>query len=231
MRRIALFFSLILLTLESASAQDAMTLVKKLKAKLDKIQDYEASGILKTDVSFIKIPISNVEIYYKRPDHFKIKKEGGISILPKGGVSVNIISLLESDQFAAVSAGNARIGNTPVSVVKLIPLSEDAHIVLTTLYIDETNLLVLKAITTTKENGTYEMEMTYGKYAASGLPDKVIFIFSTRDYKLPKGVTFEYEGAEKPQTTDEKTQEKKGKIQITYNSYAINKGISDKIFE
>ncbi len=126
MRRIALFFSLILLTLESAPAQDAMTLVKKLKAKLDKIQDYEASGILKTDVSFIKIPISNVEIYYKRPDHFKIKKEGGISILPKGGVSVNIISLLESDQFAAVSAGNARIGNTPVSVVKLIPLSEDA---------------------------------------------------------------------------------------------------------
>ena len=31
-----------------------------------------------------------------------------------------------------------------------------------------------------------------------GLPDKVIFSFNTKDYKLPKGVTFDYDdGAKK----------------------------------
>jgi hypothetical protein len=31
-----------------------------------------------------------------------------------------------------------------------------------------------------------KLEMSYGKYIAYGLPDKVIFSFNTKDYKLPK---------------------------------------------
>ena len=63
-----------------------------------------------------------------------------------------------------------------------------------------------------------------------GLPDKVIFSFNTKDYKLPKGITFEYEKGD-----DKKKQEalknKKGKVEITYSGYTINKGVDDKIFE
>ena len=36
-------------------------------------------------------------------------------------------------------------------------------------------LLIRRAKTTTRDNGTYELEMTYGAYGAYGLPDKIIF--------------------------------------------------------
>ena len=72
------------------------------------------------------------------------------------------------------------------------------------------------------------MEMKYGKYASYGLPDKVIFSFSTKDYKLPKGVTLEFETGDAPKQT---LKNKKGKVEIVYTSYAINKGIADSEFK
>ncbi len=90
--------------------------------------------------------------------------------------------------------------------------------------------MVKKAKTTTKENGTYELEMTYGKYAEYGLADKVIFTFNTKDYKLPKGVTFDYDDGTKKEDTD-KTKNKKGKVEITYSVYTINKGVPDSVFQ
>jgi hypothetical protein len=103
--------------------------------------------------------------------------------------------------------------------------------VLSTLYIDDSLLLIKKSKTTTKENGTYELEMTYGKYAVYGLADKVIFSFNSKDYKLPKGVTFDYDdGTEKEQNAD-KLKNKKGKVEITYSDYIINKGVSDSVFQ
>ncbi len=212
-------------------AQDVTALVNKVKAKLDLVKDYKAEGRLKTDVAFLKIPVSKVNVFYKNPDRFKIKKDGGISLLPKGGVSINLGSLMTSGQFVAVPAGEATIGSSQYTIVKLLPLKENGDVVLTTMYIDDQNLLIKKATTTTKENGTYEMEMTYGKYASLGLPDKVVFSFNTKDYKLPKGVTFEYDSGEKPRSFEDKAKNKKGKVEITYNSYSINQGIPDSVFE
>jgi hypothetical protein len=114
-----------------------------------------------------------------------------------------------------------------LKVVKLLPNSGDGNVVLTTFYIDEKALLIRKTSVTTKQSGTYDIEMDYGKFAAWGLPDKMVFVFSTKDYKLPKGVTFEYEkGGQKPKTVKEDM----GKVEITYNNYVINKGVNDKVF-
>ena len=70
--------------------------------------------------------------------------------------------------------------------------------------------------------------MSYGKYIAYGLPDKVVFAFNTKDYKLPKGVTLEFE-TDKPDK--EKLKNRKGRVEITYSSYTINKGVSDAEFK
>ena len=78
----------------AAFSQNEEALLKKVKAKLEKVTDYEASGKMKLDVSFINAPESNVTIYFKKPNKFKVKKADGISILPKGGVSVNMATLL-----------------------------------------------------------------------------------------------------------------------------------------
>lgn len=223
-----LFLSSVILHL-SSPAQDMSPLIKKIKAKLDKVNNYVAEGRMKTDVAFIKAPAGKVRIFYKRPNKFKLKRDGGISILPKGGVSVNMNSVLDNGDFVAIAAGESTIAGTKVKVVKLLPTSETSDVVLTTLYIDEASLLIQKSTSTTKENGTFEIEMSYGKYAAYGLPDKVIFAFNTKDYKLPKGITMEFDSGEK-QPAD-KLRNRKGKVEITYSSYVINKGVSDAEFK
>jgi hypothetical protein len=59
-------------------AQDMTPLVQKVRAKIEQVKDYVAVGTMKTDVSFIKAPIGKVKVYFKKPDLFSIKKEGGI---------------------------------------------------------------------------------------------------------------------------------------------------------
>ncbi|MFN9783375.1 MAG: LolA family protein [Sphingobacteriales bacterium] len=215
----------------NVQAQDADKLVKDIRAKMAQVNDYKATGKLKTDVSFLKIPVSDIQVFYKKPDRFKVKKDGGISLLPKGGVSVNLNSLMMMDNVTAVSAGESVFQGVKVKVVKLLPLDENSDLILTTLYIDADRLLIYKSVTTTRDNGTYDMQMIYGRYEKYGLPDKVIFSFNTKDYKLPKGVTFEYEPGEKPQQTQDALKNKKGKVEITYSSYAINQGISEAVFK
>lgn len=220
----AIFFVL------SLKAQTAEEIIARVKEKSDKVNDYEAKGKLKTNVVFIKAPVATVKVYFKKPGKLRIKNEKGISFVPKGSVNVNLGNIFAgSASYDIIDAGNE--AKTGLRIIKLLPLEENAEVVLSTLYIDEKQMLVKKAKTTTKENGTYELEMTYGKYAEYGLADKVIFTFNTKDYKLPKGVTFDYDDGTKKEDDKDKLKNKKGKIEITYSGYIINKGVPDSVFQ
>lgn len=221
--RILLFIAL--LFCQTAYTQTADEVISKLKAKLVSVKSYEAKGVLKTDVAFLKIPVSAVRISYQYPDKFSIKKDGGLSVLPKGGIRINMNSLI-TEANTALEAGRISWKGADLAVYKLLPLADNADIVLTTLYVDDKQMVIRKAITTTKENGTYEMEMDYGKYAQWGLPDKAVMIFNTKDYKLPKGITFEYDAGLAQKPKDPKQLSKKGRIEIVYSAYEINKPIS-----
>ena len=203
-----------------AKAQPAGEIVQKIKMKLETVNNYEAKGRMKTNVSFIKAPIATVKIYYKKPDQLRIVNETGISFIPRGSVNINLNSLLLNAQsFDIIDAGK---DNKGLRIIKLLPKEDTADIVLSTLYVDEKNMLIKKSKTTTKENGTYELEMSYGKYSNYGLPDKIVFSFNTKDYKLPKGITMDYDDGSKK--NDERLKNKKGTVEITYTNYVINKG-------
>ena len=221
-----LLFSAFFVTLCSY-AQDADALIKQVRDKLNTVKDYQAEGTLVMNVSFMKVPPSAITVYFRNPDKFRIKKKDGISIVPKGGMSINLNSLFSGDaKFAAVPAGTSNFEGKTLTVVKMLPLDEQSDIVVSTLYIDDKAALIRKAITTTKESGTYEIEMTYGKYASWGLPDKVVFLFNTKNYKLPKGLAFDYDTGEKPVTTDQK-----GRVEISYSGYVVNKGVKEEVFK
>jgi hypothetical protein len=209
-------------------SQDIQVLLNKVKDKMNQVQDYMAAGTMKTDVVFIKVPVAPIQSYYMKPDKFQFTRKSGVSLLPKGGVGINLGSLVLNNDYTVVDAGENIWQGKKVKVAKLIPLSEASHIVLTTLYIDPVQGLISRASTTTKENGTYELEMNYGKFASWGLPDKVVFYFNTKDYKLPKGITFEYDDGTKMQ---ELPKNKKGKVEITYREYTINKGLGVRAFQ
>jgi len=211
--------------------ENVNALIQKVNAKIEKVNDYTAVGKMKTKVVFLKVPVSAVKIYFKKPNRLKIKNEKGISFVPKGAVSINISNIVNGEKYTALDAGTDKIGNTAVRVVKLLPVDDNADIVLSTIYIDEANLLIKKAKTTTRENGSYELEMTYGKYSAYGLPDKIIFTFNTKEYKLPKGITFDFDDGEAAKSNVPRGLNKnKGQAEITFDSYIINKGVSDAMF-
>ena len=175
--RYGLVLTAIVSTFVVTAQENVNALIQKVNAKIEKVNDYTAEGKMKTKVVFLKVPVSAVKIYFKKPNRLKIKNEKGISFVPKGAVSINISNIVNGEKYTALDAGMDKIGNTAVRVVKLLPVDDNADIVLSTIYIDETNLLIKKAKTTTRENGSYELEMTYGKYSSYGLPDKIIFTF------------------------------------------------------
>jgi hypothetical protein len=222
-----LLFCIVLLQTTKAIAQGD-PLIEKVAQKLATVNDYVAEGIMKTDVSFIKASLGKVKVYFKKPNLLKVRKEGGISLLPKGGVSLSINTLLNTKQYTAIQAGTQVVKGKSLSVIKLIPNDDQLDWVIATLWIDPVEALVYKTATTTKENGSYEISMEYGAYAQYGLASKIIFSFNTKDYKLPNGITLEF-GDDEPVSKQQLLKNKKGSIEIRYIRYTINKGIPPHI--
>ncbi len=231
MRSMMLFF--LLLTFLPGLAQDinAEKLLAQVVAKVNTVNDYEARGKMKINVSFIKAPGSEVTVYVKKPGKLIIINESGIALVPKGSAQVSVSNIIAS----AVESDIIDLGldkKTGWRTIKLLPKDETSDIILSTLYIDEKLSLVRKARTTTRQDGTYQLEMEYGKYAGYGLADKLVFTFNTRDYKLPKGVTFDYDdGTVKKEQTTGTGKEEKGIVEFTYSYYKINKGLPDTVFK
>ena len=208
--------------------QSGQDLLLQVRSNLDKVKDYKAKGKLKTNVIFLKTPIASIKVYYKKPDKLKIVNEKGISFIPKGSMNINLNNFLSnSSDFEIIDAGKEKVSG--LRILKLLPVDEKSEIVLSTLFIDEKLLVIVKARNTTRDNGTYELEMFYGSQVSYGLPDKIIFSFNTKEYKLPKGVTFDYDDGSKKKV-DDNLKNKKGKIEISYSEYKINKGVNDSVF-
>jgi len=228
MKKLTVFIVGLMLIQFSVNAQ-SNALIERVTKKLNLVNDYVATGVMKTDVAFIKASLGKVKVYFKKPNLLKVKKEGGISLLPKGGVSVTINSLLNNKQYIAIESGVQVYKGKSLQAIKLIPTDDKLDWVISTLWIDPVDALVYKTFTTTKENGTYEITMEYGEYANFGLPSKVIFGFNTKDYKLPNGITLEF-GDDDPAAKQKVLKQKKGTIEITYASYVINQGVSNSMF-
>jgi len=213
----------------SSRSQSINQLVEAVKAKLDKVQSYQARAKIKTNVSFLKVPIANVTVYFKGPNQIKILSDKGVSFIPKGAMSINTGSLLEGSGYTVIDGGKERMDGRDLQIARILPNDENSDVVLSTLYIDPVNLLVRKARTTTRENGTYELELSYGRYSNYGLPDKLIFSFNVKDYKLPKGITFDFDDGNSPKPTAKNTPQK-GKAEIIFSSYQINQELPPGIF-
>jgi hypothetical protein len=228
MKHYFLFLTCVLLqtNLLLASDPEAVALLSQVKKKYDLVNDYTANARLVTNVIFIKAPVSQVTVYYKKPDQLLVKNQKGISFIPKGTVHINMNNVLGLTNYEALLAGTELVDGVLCKVVKIFPLSEEESITRATLYIDPVQLLIRRSVVSTKENGTYAIKMQYGSYSWCGLPSVVDMEFNTRDYKLPKGTTLDYDnGAKKGPGLPQK-----GKVTIRYQEYTLNKGLPASLF-
>jgi len=77
MKIIALFSFLLMSIGSTTEHQDVNAIIQQVKAKIELVNDYEATGKMKTNVSFLKVPEADVKIYFKKPNKLKIKNEKG----------------------------------------------------------------------------------------------------------------------------------------------------------
>lgn len=215
-----------------ANTYTAEELFYKMRSKLDLVKDYVADVKMNIDVSYMKVPQLAGKVYFKAPDKMKLERKGGISILPKKGINLTLNSILpDGNDIVVIDGGYEELNGNKYRIIKVIPNNDPNGVVLTKLWVDEARLLTVHTETTTRDNGTIEMDLTFGKYAAQSLPDKVIFYIDVKDYKIPQGLTMDYNTEETSVPVQQgKGKRTKGKIEIRYVSYTINQGMSDKIF-
>lgn len=211
--------------------KDATQVFYQLRDKMNSVHDYIADVRMKIDVKFMRVPLMAGKLYFKSPGRLRLERNGGISVMPHKSINLSMDKMMPTGAVTVIDAGADQIGGKPVRILKVIPDAE-GDIVLTKIWVDETRMLALKTETTTRENGTVQTELSYGTYEKQALPDRIVFIMDLKEYKLPKGVTMDYdEGTQQPARRGTQPLPKKGRIEIRYLSYQINTGLSDSVFK
>jgi len=223
------FLGLVLLVIATISthAQSSNRLLNAVYNKLNKAKDYSVDVNIKVDLPFIKMLPIEAKIYYKQKDKFKVSSKN-IAIVPKESF-VQLTKLIgDTNSYAAVKQGSEMLGNTMVTIVNIIPLTDTGDVILGKLWIDEKNAVIMKSQITTKSNGTILTEYIYGSQLNYGLPDQMNFEIDVKKFKIPKSVAADIN------TTKSKSdgkEGKKGKIIIKLKNYKINQGLSDALFK
>ncbi|MDR3609580.1 MAG: hypothetical protein P4L27_03350 [Ignavibacteriaceae bacterium] len=221
-------FILILLVcgLNYSQSKDPDLILKKVKDSFSKIKDYEVDVQVKVDVDFIKVPDTKAKIYFKQPDKINFESDG-FAMLPKEGINFSPLSFLKTE-YTALFQKEDVIDGFPVSIIKVIPSSDQSDIVLTTLWIDQSYNIIRKVESTTKTNGTFTIDLKYDiKKKDYYLPYSMVFGFNVDKMNLPKTFSGEAETESRRNIGKSTT----GKVYITYSNYKVNQGLSDKIFE
>jgi hypothetical protein len=232
MKRALLLCLFALATTTPSMAEDGEKLFYALRTKVLTVKDYTAQVKMKIDVSFLKVPLLRGTLLFKSPDKMRLERHGGISLLPKKNINLTLSNLIPTGNVTVIDMGNVVRDGVPLHLIKVVPEAEGGSIVLSKIWIDESRLVAVRAETTTLNDGTVVMDLTFGKYTTYGLPDRVTIFMDLKDFKLPKGVTMDYNApTAPPEKPEAKTKGQKGTIQINYLSYDINKGIADEKFK
>ncbi len=227
MKKIFLFVFFLALNFFSQS-KNPDVILNEVKEKFSKIKDYEVNVRIKVDIDFLKAPVSEAKIYFKQPDKIHFESEN-FALLPKEGINFSPMALLKGN-YTAIYEKEDTINRIRTSVIKVIPLNEKGNIILSTLWIDQSNDYIIKIESTTKVNGTFSLELNYNNPVDDyPLPSSMIFTFNIDRTNIPRGMY----GNMDDKNTDIKQSMKStaGKVYINYSNYKVNQGIPDSVFE
>ena len=219
--KILLLFTLLLFT--AFPQTEADKILNSVKKKFDAVKDYQVDVRIKIDVEFLKVPDNDAKIYFKAPDKIKMETGDNFALIPKEGLNFSPANLLNG-KYTAVYEGDTKMNGAAHHIIKVIPTGGSGDVVLSTLWINKSTLFISKVETTTKFNGTFQIEMVYPKDSKFPLPMNMTFSFEVGKFNLPKG----FGGKKKTETPGSKAP---GKVYITYKNYIVNKGVPDSIFK
>jgi outer membrane lipoprotein-sorting protein len=225
MKRFVMAALIILASGLNGQTKDPVKILAAVKAKFEKIRDYEVDLSIKVDVNFIKVPDTKTKVYFKQPDKVKVES-AGFAMLPKNGANFSPSQLLKGD-YTSLYIRQETIAGKKLDVIKIIPSSDTSEVILSTLWVDQESAVIRKVETTGKKNGTTTIELKYADNN-SVLPSELKFSFNLGNIQIPAGMSGDQNeiDAKKPRAKGPV----RGIVTLTYSDYKINKGIPDAFF-
>jgi len=212
----------------TSASKDPNELLERLKKRFNSVKDYTADVQIKVKVEFLKIPLTKAKIYYKAPNKIKVDAKG-FAMLPRSGLDFANTSMLQT-KYDAIYIKEELVNKVNCSVVKVIP-SEGGEVVISTMWIDPVRNELVKFITTTKSNGTFEVYLTYDKTKpAQIMPISLNIIFDVKKIQLPKSMSGDITGETARVEKTDKKKVTRGEIVLNYSNFVINKGLNDALF-
>lgn len=211
----------------SLFSNDGQKIADEVLSQYNKVKSFEAEISVLIDISYLKAPEKTGKIYFQSPDQTKVDIEG-FSMLPKQGTG-NFIGEILKMKSTIISLGNEVIDGIELTHLKVIP-NESKDIVLVDMFIDKANRVVKKADITTKDNGTFYINLDYDKFDSFVLPTLVNIEFIVPNFKMPKAFVGPRD-KNKVDKLSEDGETTRGKVIIKYWNYIVNKKIDKKIFK
>ena len=206
--------------------KDPYAILNKVKSNFTKVKDYKVEAMIKVKMDFIKVPDMKATIYFKQPNKLKLDSKE-FAMLPKQAFNFSPIALLESE-FNALIVGEEKINGKKTNVIKVIPNSDSADVILSTLWIDSEKNFVRKIVSTGKRGTSTQIELSYDNNIVYPLPKKIIFSFDVPKMQNMPDPRDKKIGTEKK---NEQKQPERGVVEITYSNYNVNQGLPDNLFE
>jgi outer membrane lipoprotein-sorting protein len=220
-------FLLFVTTLHAQKANADQILEKMIKIS-KRVQDYQVSVKIKTNVEFLKIPETVSTLYYKQPDKTRLKSDH-FALLPRKFQFFSPLILLKHEHTAFIER-EEKYGSYNCYVIKIIPSGENSDIILVTGWVDKEVLVFRKMDITTKNGGTINLMMDYDPAVVKQypLPSKIVFAFDVSNVNFPKNLNGNFD---EPAPRQKKENLTKGTVDMYFSDYKINVGIDDRIFD
>ena len=209
--------------------KDPDQILEKVLSTFGKINDYSVDVHIKVDVSFLKIPDMDAKIYFKQPDKMRIKSDN-FAMLPKQGFNFSPVSMLRKNH-TAIFVKFENLRGIETAVIKVIPLEETSDLILSTLWVDLENYVILKVESSARPSGIFTIDFDYEQTTLNFyLPSKMTFTFPADQMLIRKGMKDPFNSSENNNDSEKEDDKKEGKVIVTYSDYIVNKGIPDEIF-
>lgn len=221
--------SLICFLISSLSlfANDGQQIADEVLKQYSKVKTFEADISVLIDISYLNAPEKVGKIYFQSPNETKVDIEG-FSMLPKQGTG-NFIGEILKMKSTVISLGKQIVNGKELTHLKIIP-NDSKDIVLVDMFVDETRKVVKKADITTKDNGTFYINLEYDVFDSFFLPTLVNIEFVVPNFKMPKAFVGPRD-KNKVDKLNEDGETTRGKVLIKYWNYIVNKKIDKKIFK
>lgn len=180
--RYAVLLLLLFCTQPEVVAQSGEKQLTHIKARMDSIQQFNATMSLHVAISFIQMPDKEAEVLYTRGEEVKVISEN-FTLIPKRGLDFSFKELFEFP-FLVVERASSETNNNSEITVSILPQDDRANFSVATLQLDTLYHRITSAAISTKKDGTYDLQLSYPDTAAI-LPTTIRVSFEMDRIRIP----------------------------------------------